>query len=68
MFTAEVKKHFKISSPKVAFCQKECLEDNLHAIKDLNLETKMICFGDGEYSMKRFIEEYDDGDDGSEFQ
>ncbi|XP_075983943.1 luciferin 4-monooxygenase-like [Anticarsia gemmatalis] len=56
----EIKAHFKVSSPRVAFCQKEYLDDHLRVIKELGLDTKLICFDDGEYSLKRFLEEYDD--------
>lgn len=55
----EIKAHFEVSSPKIVFCQKEHLEDNLRAINDLGIDAKLICFDDGEYSMKRFIEQYD---------
>lgn len=57
---SEIKGHFKLCLPKIAFCEKEYVEDHLKVIKDLSLDTKLVCFGEGEYSMQRFMDEYDD--------
>ncbi|CAB3220106.1 unnamed protein product [Arctia plantaginis] len=59
----DIKQHFKVCSPKIAFCQKDYFDDNLRAIKELGLDTKLICFDHEDYSMKKFIEEYDDDGD-----
>lgn len=67
LFSDEIKTHFSLSEPKIAFCQKELLGDYLKAIKELGLDTKVICFDDGEYSMKKFIEQYDDKSKEDEF-
>lgn len=63
----QLKAHFKISSPKLILCQKKDLDDNLQVIKDLKLNAKLICFDDEEYSLKRFIEQYDDTNEVEEF-
>ncbi|CAB3220108.1 unnamed protein product [Arctia plantaginis] len=56
---AEIKAHFRVCSPRVAFCQKEYIEDYLQAIKELELDTKLICFDEGDYSFSTFMKEYD---------
>lgn len=55
-----------ISKPDIAFSDSELLHE---AITKLDLDTKIITFKDGEQSMKRFMEEYDDGNQSdAEFQ
>lgn len=63
----EIKTHFTLSRPKVAFCQKENLEDYKRAADELELDTLIFTF-DGENSMKELIEKYagDDSVDGFE--
>ncbi|XP_075984149.1 luciferin 4-monooxygenase-like [Anticarsia gemmatalis] len=58
----DIKVHFSLCEPKVAFCQKELLGDYLKAIKELGLDTRVICFDEGAYSMKKFIQEFDKDD------
>ncbi|KAJ0173224.1 hypothetical protein K1T71_011400 [Dendrolimus kikuchii] len=55
----EIKSHFQISRPKVAFCEKETFADYKEAARVLELDTFVFTF-DGESSMKEFIEKYDD--------
>lgn len=48
-----------MSSPRVVFCQKEYIEYYLQAIKELELNTKLICFDKGDYSLSTFLKEYE---------
>ncbi|CAH0696640.1 unnamed protein product [Spodoptera exigua] len=61
----EIKKLFKLTTPKVAFCQCEHFID---AVTELGLDTKIVTFSEGKHSMQNFIREYDDGDDLEEFR
>ncbi|XP_075983972.1 luciferin 4-monooxygenase-like [Anticarsia gemmatalis] len=60
---SEIKAFFELCEPRVVFCQKEFIEDHVRVIKELGRDIELICFDDGEYSMKKFIREYDDHDD-----
>ncbi|KAF9812578.1 hypothetical protein SFRURICE_014437 [Spodoptera frugiperda] len=55
----EIKKLFKLTKPKVAFCQCEHFID---AVTELGLDTKVVTFSEGKHSIQNFIREYDDGD------
>ncbi|KAJ2940211.1 hypothetical protein O0L34_g11778 [Tuta absoluta] len=64
----EIRTLFKITSPKIAFCQQESAEVYARAAKDLGLDVKIVTF-DGDCTLAKFIEENDDknGND-KEFQ
>uniref|UniRef100_A0A2A4JUE1 Luciferin 4-monooxygenase n=1 Tax=Heliothis virescens TaxID=7102 RepID=A0A2A4JUE1_HELVI len=62
----EIKKLFKICSPRIAFCQKDLLETYSKVVEELGLNTEIICFDEGDRSMANFIKKYDDND-GEEF-
>nr|XP_049699331.1 luciferin 4-monooxygenase [Helicoverpa armigera] len=62
----EIKKLFKICSPRIAFCQKELLEAYDQVVEELGLNTEIICFDEGDRSLANFIKKYDDND-GEEF-
>ncbi|CAK1541688.1 unnamed protein product [Leptosia nina] len=56
----EIKALFKIVVPKVAFCDEETYDTYLKVTKDLELDTKIVAFGNGENSLKKFVESYGD--------
>lgn len=60
----EIKKLFKLTTPKIAFCQCEHFTD---AVSELGLDTRIVTFDDGRYSMQNFIREFDE-DDWKEFR
>ncbi|KAJ8711134.1 hypothetical protein PYW07_008376 [Mythimna separata] len=55
----EIKKLFKLTTPKIAFCQCEHFTD---AVEELGLNTRIVTFTDGRYSMQNFIREFDEED------
>uniref|UniRef100_A0A2H1VH10 SFRICE_005342 n=1 Tax=Spodoptera frugiperda TaxID=7108 RepID=A0A2H1VH10_SPOFR len=61
----EIKKLFKLTKPKVAFCQCEHFID---AVTELGLDTKVVTFSEGKHSIQNFIREYDDEDDLESFR
>ncbi|XP_045503628.1 luciferin 4-monooxygenase-like [Colias croceus] len=50
----EIKKLFKITSPKVAFCDKSAYETYVNVTKDLGLDVKLIVFGNENFP--KFVE------------
>lgn len=64
----EVKALFKVILPKVAFCDKETYDIFQQVVLDLNLDTKVIKFGEGENSMTEFTDKYDDDAPLAEFK
>ncbi|PZC72010.1 hypothetical protein B5X24_HaOG212071 [Helicoverpa armigera] len=55
----EIKKLFKLTTPKIAFCQCEHFTE---AVAELGLDTRIVTFTDGKYSMENFIREFDEKD------
>ncbi|RVE42388.1 hypothetical protein evm_012966 [Chilo suppressalis] len=55
----EVKNVLKVVLPKIAFCDGDSYELFKRVVKDLNLDTTVIRFGNGENSMNEFIDKYD---------
>ncbi|CAH0595169.1 unnamed protein product [Chrysodeixis includens] len=64
---SQIKTLFKICQPDIAFCEKDMFDTYTNAAEDLGLNTKIIHFGEGEDSMTKFIEQYDDGESNDEF-
>ncbi|KAL0867905.1 hypothetical protein ABMA27_008586 [Loxostege sticticalis] len=54
----EIKHVFKLTSPKVAFCDPEAYDNYVKAAQELEMDTKVFTFGDGPNSMKALIEEH----------
>ncbi|KAI5633503.1 AMP-binding enzyme domain-containing protein [Phthorimaea operculella] len=57
----EIRNLFKITSPKIAFCQQDHADVYAKAAKDLGLDVKIVTF-DGDTTLSKFIEENDDKD------
>ncbi|KAI5633502.1 AMP-binding enzyme domain-containing protein [Phthorimaea operculella] len=55
----EIRSLFKITSPKIAFCQQEHADVYARAAEDLGLDVKIVTF-DGDNTLAKFIEENDD--------
>ncbi|XP_063389114.1 uncharacterized protein LOC134674889 [Cydia fagiglandana] len=56
----EIKHHFKTTKPRIVFCEVENFGDITRVVKDLGLDTKIVTFGDGDHSLTKFLEKYDD--------
>lgn len=56
----EIKFHFKTTKPRIVFCEVENFGDIERVVKDLELDTKLVTFGDGDHSLAKFLEMYDD--------
>ncbi|XP_026727212.1 luciferin 4-monooxygenase-like [Trichoplusia ni] len=63
----QLKTLFKICEPDIAFCEKDMFDTYVNAAKDLGLNVKIVHYGEGEDSMAKFIEQYDDGQKDEEF-
>ncbi|XP_026727201.1 probable 4-coumarate--CoA ligase 2 isoform X2 [Trichoplusia ni] len=61
----EIKNAFRLTTPKVAFCQ---CEHVLDAVTELGLDTKVVTFSEGALSMQNFIREYDDNGSEKDFR
>lgn len=55
-FADEVRTMFKLTKPKIAFCQSESYEIYLQAAKDLELDTKIVGFDGGECTFSEFMD------------
>ncbi|XP_053617437.1 uncharacterized protein LOC128679322 isoform X2 [Plodia interpunctella] len=55
----EIKTLLKLTEAKIAFCQPELYEDYAAAASDLGLELRIVTFGEGDHSLKNFIQEFD---------
>ncbi|XP_045770492.1 luciferin 4-monooxygenase-like [Maniola jurtina] len=55
----EVRTLFKLTQPKIAFCQYESLDTYSKAAADLGLDIKIVTFEHGECTMAKFIDKYD---------
>ncbi|XP_038213270.1 luciferin 4-monooxygenase-like [Zerene cesonia] len=58
----EIKKLFKITSPKVAFCEKSSYETYMNVTKDLGLNVKIIVFGNENNCFPTFVESNNNSD------
>ncbi|XP_047999030.1 luciferin 4-monooxygenase-like [Leguminivora glycinivorella] len=56
----EIKCHFETTKPKIVFCELDNFGDMKRVVTDLELDTKLVTFGDGEHSMAKFLKMYDD--------
>ncbi|CAG5047597.1 unnamed protein product [Parnassius apollo] len=56
---SELRSLFKITQPKIAFCQRTSLEEYERAAHDLGLDMKIVTFEEGEGSMKELLSTYD---------
>ncbi|CAH0595187.1 unnamed protein product [Chrysodeixis includens] len=56
---------FRLTRPKVAFCQ---CEHVLDVVTELGLDTKVVTFSEGPLSMQNFIKEYDDKGSDKDFR
>ncbi|XP_063389113.1 luciferin 4-monooxygenase-like [Cydia fagiglandana] len=56
----EIKFHFETTKPKIVFCEVDNFDDMKRAVTDLELDTKLVTFGDGEHSLAKFLKMYDD--------
>ncbi|XP_045454110.1 luciferin 4-monooxygenase-like [Melitaea cinxia] len=52
----EVRTMFKLTKPKIAFCQSESYEIYSQAAKDLKLDTKIVGFDGGECTFSEFMD------------
>ncbi|CAK1541687.1 unnamed protein product [Leptosia nina] len=52
----EIRKLFEITSPKIAFCERESYSTYVNACHDLGLDTKVIIFGRGVNSLQEFLD------------
>ncbi|XP_023938295.2 luciferin 4-monooxygenase [Bicyclus anynana] len=55
----EVRTLFKLTEPKIAFCQNESYDTYSKAAADLGLDMKIVTFEHGECTMAEFIDKYD---------
>ncbi|XP_028036606.1 4-coumarate--CoA ligase 1-like [Bombyx mandarina] len=62
----EIKSFFKLTQPKIAFCQQNQRENYLEAARELGLDTRVITF-DGDESMSKLLADFAD-DDIADFQ
>ncbi|CAH0595175.1 unnamed protein product [Chrysodeixis includens] len=63
----QLKTLFKICKPDIAFCEKDMFDTYVNAAEDLGLNVKVLHYGEGENSMSKFIEQYDDGQSNDDF-
>ncbi|KAI8442002.1 hypothetical protein MSG28_005657 [Choristoneura fumiferana] len=68
LLNAEIKQLFKITEPKIAFCQHEMYEDYRRAAADLGLKTKIVTFDNGGNSMTDFMKTYKDTENEDQFK
>ncbi|XP_050353171.1 luciferin 4-monooxygenase-like isoform X2 [Nymphalis io] len=59
---------FKKTKPSIAFCQSESIDIYAKAAANLGLDIKLITFDDGEYSLREFIQKYDNGHPEQDFE
>ncbi|XP_063628751.1 luciferin 4-monooxygenase-like [Cydia splendana] len=64
----ELKHYFTLIKPKIAFCEYPMLDEYKNAIQELNLSTKIVTFGGGEYSLAKFMETHQVPQREDEFQ
>ncbi|KAL0867904.1 hypothetical protein ABMA27_008585 [Loxostege sticticalis] len=64
----EVKSLFKLTSPKISFCDPEDYDNFVQAAQDLGLDTKIFTFGDGAHCMRALVEEYASNTKEEDFQ
>ncbi|XP_047999489.1 4-coumarate--CoA ligase 1-like isoform X2 [Leguminivora glycinivorella] len=54
----ELKHYFTLIKPKIVFCEYPMFEEYKNAIEELNLNTTIVTFGDGDNSMAKFMEKH----------
>ncbi|KPJ11647.1 Luciferin 4-monooxygenase [Papilio machaon] len=64
----EIKSLFKITQPRIAFCQRDAFDTYKKAADDLALNMQILTFEDGEHSLKHFLETNEDGKPENEFK
>ncbi|KPI99003.1 Luciferin 4-monooxygenase [Papilio xuthus] len=64
----EIKSLFKITQPRIVFCQRDAFDHYKKAADDLALNLKILTFEDGEHSLKHFLETNEDEESESEFK
>lgn len=57
-FLDEVRQLFKLTSPRIAFCQSESYDIYARAAADLRIEVKLVTFNNGESTMAKFTDIY----------
>lgn len=57
-----------VAKPKIAFCDYDSYELYKQVAQDLNLDVKIVTFKEGECTLEKFIETYDDGAPITEFE
>ncbi|XP_069357191.1 luciferin 4-monooxygenase-like isoform X1 [Maniola hyperantus] len=64
----EMRALFDITRPKIAFCQNESYDTYARAAADLKLDIKLVNFDEGECTMKKFIEMYEEPEHVEDFK
>ncbi|CAH2238906.1 jg13714 [Pararge aegeria aegeria] len=64
----EIRTLFKLTEPKIAFCQVESFETYSKVAADLGLDMKIVTFEHGDCTMAEFIDKYDTEEPEEEFR